>query len=121
MTVKVDPGTQVDAMPLSRYQTLYPIKLTKSMYPKAKALLPTHYTWISHSGSSKPFLGHFIVDVLHATEPKMYPIDFYVFKDATSPHILLSYATLDRLGIVSFQVPNLAATTSIDHVALPSP
>ena len=50
----------------------------------------------------------------------MYPICFYVFKDATSPHILLSYTTLGRLGIVSFQVPNLAATASID-LALPPP
>ena len=49
----------------------------------------------------------------------MYPICFYVFEYATLPHILLSYATSERLGIVSFQVLNLAATASIDHVALP--
>ena len=68
-----------------------------------------------------PFLGHFIVEVVHAKEPRTYPVRFYVFEDATSPHILLSYATLRRLGIVSFQVPNLAATHKIDHVALPNP
>ena len=83
--------------------------------------MPTHHTWISHDGLPKPFLGHFIVDVLHATQPKMYPILFYVLKDATSPHILHSYVTLERLGIVSFQVPYLASTASIDHVALPTP
>ena len=58
---------------------------------------------------------------MHATEPKSYPICFYVIEDATSPHILLSYATLERFGIVSFQVPKLAATSKLDHVALPTP
>ena len=121
MTVKIDPGTQVNTIPLSKYHTLYPNKLTKSRYPKAKTLMPTHHTWISHDGLPKPFLGHFIVEVVHAKEPRMYPVRCYVFKDATSPHILLSYATLERLGIVSFQVPNLAATHKIDHVVLPKP
>ena len=81
----------------------------------------THHTWISHNGLPKPFLGHFIVEVAHAKEPRTYPVRFYIFEDATSPHILLSYARLDRLGIVSFQVCNLTATHKIDHVALPSP
>ena len=51
----------------------------------------------------------------------MYPFQFYVFEDAPNPHILLSYTTSERLGIVSFQVPNLAATHSIDQVAIPDP
>ena len=105
MTVKIDPGTQVNTIPLSKYCTLYPNKLTKSRYPKTKILMPSHHTWISHNGSPKPFLGHFIVEVMHAKEPRMYTVRFYVFEDAISPHILLSYATLERLGIVSFQVP----------------
>ena len=121
MIVKIDPGTQVNRIPLSKYCTLYPNKLTKSRYPKTKTLMPTHNTWISHNGLPKPFLGHFIVEVAHAKEPRMYPVRFYVFEDATSPHILLSYATSERLGIVSFQVLNLAATHKIDHVALPTP
>ena len=110
MVVKIDPGTQVNTIPLSRYHTLFPNKLTKSRYPKAKSLMPTYHAWISHSGSPKPFLGHFIVEVAHAKEPRMYPIRFYVFEDATHPQILLSYATSERLGIITFQVPNLAAT-----------
>ena len=118
MVVNIDPGAQVitttlqcaskrDAgktIPLSRYHALYPNKLTKSRYPKAKSLMPTHHTWISHDGSPKPFLGHFIVEVVHAKEPRMFPVRFYIFEDATNPHILLSHATLERLGIVSFQV-----------------
>ena len=109
MVVKIDPGAQVNTIPLSRYCNLYSNKLTKSRYPKAKSLMPTHNTWISHDGSSKPFLGHFIVEVVQAKEPRTYPIRFYVFEDATNPHILLSYATSERLSIVTFQVPQLGS------------
>ena len=118
MTVKIDPGTQVNTISLSMYCLLFPKKLTKSKFPTAKALLLTNHTWISHDGSPKPFLGHSVADAMHASKPRSYPTCFYVFEDATSPHILLSYATSERLGIVSFKVPNLAATSKIDHVVL---
>ena len=121
MVVKIDPGAQVNTIPLSRYCTLFPNHLNKSRYPKAKALMPTGHTWISHNGLPQPFLGHFIVEVAHAKEPRTYPIRFYVFEDATNPPNLLSYATLERLGIVQFQVPNLAATHSLDQVSSPNP
>ena len=91
MVVKMDPGAQVNTIPLNRYCTLYPNKLNKSRYPKAKSPMPTHHTWISHNGLPKPFLGHFIVEVVHAKEPRTYPVRFYVFEDATNPHILLSF------------------------------
>ena len=74
-----------------------------------------------HNGLPKPFLGHFITEVSHAKEPRMYPVRFYVFEDATNPPNLLSYATSERLGIVQFQVPNLAATHPLDQVAVPNP
>ena len=106
--------------PLSRYCTLFPTKLNKSSYPKANALLPTAYTWMSHDGSPKPFLGHFVADIQHASEPRMYPIYFYVFEDATSLQILLSYVTLEKLGIVIFKVPNLAATSQVDNLNIPT-
>ena len=118
MVVKIDPGTQVNTIPLSRYHTLYPNKLNKSRYPKARSFMPTQCTWISHDGSPKPFLGHFIAEVVHVKESRMYPVRFYVFEDATNPHILLSYGTLERLGIVSFQVPKLEATHSLDQVVI---
>ena len=51
----------------------------------------------------------------------MYPIRFYVFEDATHPQVLPSYATLERLGIITFQVLNLAATHALDHVAVQIP
>ena len=40
--------------------------------------------------------------------PQVLPCKFYVFKDFTSPEILLSYPTSSRLGIVQFRVPNEA-------------
>ena len=119
--VKIDPGTQVNTIPLSRYHALYPNKLTKSRYPKAKTLMPSHHTWISHDGLPKPFLGHFISEVAHAKEPRMYRVRFYIFEDGINCQILLSYTTLERLGIVSFQVLNLAATHKIDEVAIQNP
>ena len=93
MVVKIDPGTQVNTIPLSRYCTLYPNCINKSRYPKAKSLQPTNHTWMSHDGLPKPFLGHFVTEVSHTKEPRMYPVRFYVFEDATNPPCLLSYAT----------------------------
>ena len=121
MVVKIDPGTQVNTIPLSRYHTLYPNHLNKSRYPKAKSLQPTNHTWMSHDGLPKPFLGHFITEVSHAKEPRTYPVRLYVFEDATNPPCLLSYATSERLSIVQFQVPNLAATLPLDQVAVQTP
>ena len=121
MTVKIDPGAQVNTIPLSKYCLLFPKKLTKSKFLKAKAILPTYHTWISHDGSPKPFLGHFTTEVMHASEPRLYPTHLYVFEDTTSPHIVLSYTTLERLDIVAFKVPNLAATSKVDHVVLAPP
>ena len=50
MVIKIDPGTQVNTIPLSRYCTVYPNHLNKSRYPKAKSIQPTNHTWMSHDG-----------------------------------------------------------------------
>ena len=34
--------------------------------------------------------------------------------------ILFSYMTLERLGIIAFKAPNLAATTQIDNLNIPT-
>ena len=47
--------------------------------------------------------GHLIQD-----PPPSPTLQFYVFKDFTSPNILLSYPTSSRLGIAQFTVPNKA-------------
>ena len=121
MVVKIDPGAQVNTIPLNRYCTLFPNHLNKSRYPKAKPLMPTNHTWMSHNGLPKSFLGHFITEVSHAKEPRMYPVGFYVFEDATNPPNLLSYATSESLGIVQFEVPNFAVAHSLDQVAVQTP
>ena len=120
MTVKIDLGAQVNTIPLSRYCMLFPHKLNKSRLSKTNALLPTAYTWISHDGLPKPFLGHFVADIKHASEPRSYPTCFYVFEDATPPQILLSYVTLERLGIIAFNVPNLTANSQVDNLHVPT-
>ena len=51
---------------------------------------------------------------------RSYPTRFYVFEDATSPQILLSYAMSERLGILEFKVPNLVAHSHIDTLTIPS-
>ena len=121
MTKKIDPGAQVNTTPMSKYHALFPNKLNKSRFPKPNALLPIAHTWMSHDGLPKPFLGHFVAEVMHASEPRSYLTHFYMFKDATSPHILLSYATWERLGIITFNVPNLAVTSWVDNVAVSTP
>ena len=112
MTIKIDHGAQVNTIPLSKYHALFPNKLNKSRYPKPNALLPTAHTWISHAGSPKPFLGHFVAEVMHARECRLYLTHFYMFED------LLSYAILGRLGIIAFNVPDLAATSQVDNIAV---
>ena len=112
--------TQVNTIPLSRYQKIFSHKINTAKYIKQGTLIPTKHSWISHDGKSQPFLGQFIASVKHASQPRLYPMWFYVFKDATSPHILLSYATSECLGILEFKVPNLVAQSHIDTITLPS-
>ena len=118
MTVKIDPGAQVNTIPLRRYQKLFPYTFSESRYPEPGLLRSTSHTWISHDSKPKTFLGHFIADVNDSTEPRSYPTHYYVFEDATSFQILLSYATSERLGILEFKVPNLAAQSHIDTMTV---
>ena len=120
ITIKIDSGAQVNTIPLSKYQKLFPHKINDSRYPKPSSLSPTAHTWMSHGGSPKPFLGHFIAGVHHAMQPRSYPIYFFMFEDSTSPQILLSYATSESLGIFEFKVPNLASVSQIDDLSVPS-
>ena len=119
MTVKIDPDTKVNTLPLSRYQKLFTHKVDETRYPKSKPSSPITKTCISHDGKPKPFLGHFIAKVQHAALPRSHPVHLYVFEDATSLHILLSYVTSDRLGILEFKFPNLMAQSHIDTLTIP--
>ena len=100
LPVKVDPGADVNTIPLTKYRKLFPAHFTKAGNLKQKALHPTRHTWRVHDETPQQFLGYFIADIHHKTIPEVLPIRFYVFKDTTSPKILLSYAASERLGIV---------------------
>ena len=120
MTIKIYPGGQVKTILLSKYCKLFPHKVDDSRFPKPDALSPKTHTWMLHVGSPKPCLGHFVAEVKHAHEPRLYLTCFYMFKDATSPQILLSYVTSERLGILEFKVLNLTATSQVDDLSVPT-
>ena len=121
LTVKMDPGTQVNMIPLSRYRKTFTQKMAENGYPIPSSLNPTSDSWISHDGKPKPFLGQFIADIRHVSQDRSYPICFCIFEDAMSPHILLLYATSEWLGILQFNVSNKVAQVHIDAISLPNP
>ena len=114
--VKVDPGADINTIPLSNYRKLFPIHFTKAGNLKQKSLQPTKHTWTAHNDTPQQFLGFFIADIHQKTTPEILPVRFYVFKDTTSPKILLSYAASERLGIVKFQIPNAILSTALDTI-----
>ena len=73
--------------------------------------------WTVHAETPQQFLGFFIADIHHKTQPEVLPIRFYVFKDTTCPKILLSYVASERLGIVKFQIPNEAPSSALDTIS----
>ena len=110
LLVKVDPGADVNTVPLSKYRKLFPTHFTKAGNLKQKILHPTTHAWRAHDETPQQFLGFFIADIHHKTTADVLPVRFYVFKDTTSPKILLSYAASEKLGIVKYQIPNETPT-----------
>ena len=117
LPVKVDPGADVNTIPLTKYTKLFPAHFTKAGNLNPKALHPTRHMWTAHDETPQQFLCYFIADIHHKTMPEVLPIRFYVFKDITSPKILLSYAASERLGIVKFQIPNEAPSIALDTIS----
>ena len=115
--VKGQPGTNVNTIPLSKYRKLFPVHFTMAGNVKQKSLQPTRHTWTVHGNTPQQFLGFFIADIYHKTQPEILPVRFYVFKDTTSPKILLLYAASERLGIVKFQIPNEGLSTALDTIS----
>ena len=87
---KVDPGADVSTIPLTKYRKLFQAHFTEDITLKQKALHPARHTWTAHDETPQQFLGYFFADIHHRTIPEVLPIRFYVFKDTTSPTILLS-------------------------------
>ena len=113
--VKVDPGADVNTVLLSKYRKLFPTHFTKVGNLKQKILHPTRHTWRAHDETPQQFLGFFIADIHHKSTPDILPVRFYVFKDTTSPKILLSHAASEKLSIVKFQIPN-ETPTAVDAI-----
>ena len=84
MNVKINPGAQVNTIPLSQYWMIFPHKISETRLPKPSTLSPTSPYLDLPQWFPKFFLGYFIADIQHATLPRSYPIQFYIFKDATS-------------------------------------
>ena len=114
--VKVDSGAEINTVPLSKYKKLFPAHVTKSGNLKSKALYPTTNKWAAHDMTPQRFLGYFITDIQHKSQPDILQVRFFVFKDNTSPQILLSYSASIRLGIMEFKVPNEAPVTALDAI-----
>ena len=113
--VKVDPGADVNTVPLSKYRKLFPTHFMKAGNLKQKILHPTRHIWRAHDETPQQFLGFFIADIHHKTTSDILLVRFYVFMDTTSPKILLSYAVSEKLGIVKFQIPN-KTPTAVDAI-----
>ena len=118
LPVRVDPGADVNTIPLTKYRKLFPAHFTKAGNLKQKALQSTRHMWTVHDETPQQFLGYFIADIHHKTKPEELPIRFYVFNDTTSPKILLSYTASERLGIVKFQIPNEAPSIALDTISM---
>ena len=52
MMVKVDPGAQVNMIPLSQYQKISTHKISETRFSKPNTLSQPSLTWISHDGTS---------------------------------------------------------------------
>ena len=115
LLVKVNPGADVNTVPLSKYRKLFLTHFRKAGNLKQKILHPTTHTWRAHNETPQQFLGFFIADIHHKTTADVLPVRFYVFKDTTSPKIILSYAASEKLGIVKFQIPN-ETPTAVDAI-----
>ena len=112
--VKRDTGTM---------HAQYPKAISNRCFPtKAKAKVPSpkmYYCLQRKMDRSwqipQKYLGHIILDAHYKTMGRSYPTRFYIFKDTTSPLILISYAASDMLGILQFKLPNKTASAQIDH------
>ena len=115
LPVKVDPGTDVNTIPLSHYKTLFPNHFTKDGHLKQTTLRTIASTWSPYDGHTQHFMGYFTIDVQHKTSPQIIPFSFCVFENSTRPFTLLSYSTSIHLGIMEFKVPNEVSSHAMVH------
>ena len=117
ISVKVDPGAEVNTIPLSWYRKLFKKNFTKVGNIKKNVPHPTSHLWSSHDSKPQQFLRYFIINLHHKTISKTLPVRFYIFQDTTNPPILLSYSASEGLVITKFKIPNEApSTVAVDTI-----
>ena len=62
ISVKVNPGTDVNTIPLSHYKKLFRKNFTKVGHLKHNVLHPTNHLWSLHDSKPQQFIGYFIVN-----------------------------------------------------------
>ena len=107
LPVKVDPGADINTIPLTCYKTIFPQHFTRDGHLKKNVLRSTAGTWLLHDSQKKHFLGFFTIDIQHKTLPRLILLS-YIFEDTTNPFLLLSYSASIHLGIVEFKIPHKA-------------
>ena len=65
ISVKVDPGAEVNTIPLSQYRKLFKKNFTKAGNIKNNVVHPTSHLWSSHDSKPQQFLGYFIINIHH--------------------------------------------------------
>ena len=88
LLVQVDPGAEVNTMPLSKYKKLFPGHFTKPGNLRKKALQPIKHMWTAHNMGPQKFLGYFMMDIQHKTLPDILQFRFFVFNKSTLTKIL---------------------------------
>ena len=78
--VKVDPGADCSAIPLSHFHTAFPKHFTKSGALKKSVVKPMYATLSAHDGECRNFLGYIVLNVQHTTTPKPYQSSFMFLK-----------------------------------------
>ena len=91
LPVKVDPGADINTIPLTCYKTIFPQHFTKDGHLKKNVLRSTASPWSLHDGQKKHFLGFFTIDIQHKTLPKLTPLSFYIFQDTKNPTAATMY------------------------------
>ena len=76
ISVKVDPGAEINTIPLSCYRKLFKKNFTKTENIKRNVLHLTSHLWSSHDSKPQQLLGYFIINIHHKTISKTLPVRF---------------------------------------------
>ena len=118
LPIKVDPGADVNTIPLRQYRSLFPKHFTPYGPLKPHTLRSTQCTCSPHDDETQSFLGFFTTQFQHRTTPDIIPITFYIFEDSTRPYTLLSYPASVHLSTVEFKIPNEASSHAVIDVTI---